>query len=196
LYKKIMPNYRRAMQPGGTFFLTLVTERRRPIFAAGAARALLRKAIDRCRRFHPFELCAIVLLHDHLHLLITLPDGDADFSRRITFIKSAFTQSYLASGGREQPRSSSRLRQRARGVWQRRFWEHTIRDEADRIRHLDYIHYNPVKHGYVNCPHAWPHSSFQRFVVWGHYEHDWCCQCGGRVVMEMPFDKVARSVGE
>ena len=116
-----MPNYRRAIQPGGTFFLTLVTERRMPIFAADEARIMLHKAIDRCRKFHPFELGAIVLLHDHMHMLITLPNSDADFSRRVTYIKSTFTQSFLASGGGEQPRSPSRARQRSRGVWQRRF---------------------------------------------------------------------------
>jgi putative transposase len=149
-----MPNYRRAIQPGGTFFLTLVTERRAPLFATDNARALLRSSITNCQKFHPFLLLAIVLLHDHLHLLITLPDGDSDFSRRITSIKSTFTRSFLAAGGTEQSRSRSRLRQRTRGIWQRRFWEHTIRDEDDRIRHLDYIHYNPVKHQYVDCPHA------------------------------------------
>jgi len=191
-----MPNYRRAIQPGGTFFPTLVTEGRAPIFAAQGARRMLHDAINRCREFHPFELGGIVLLHDHLHLLITLPDGDYDFSRRITFIKSALTRSFLASGGGEQPRSASRLRQRARGVWQRRFWEHTIRDEGDRVRHLDYIHYNPVKHRYVDCPHAWPHSSFHRFVAQRRYERDWCCRCEGRVVDEMKFDDVAASAEE
>ena len=191
-----MPNYRRAFQPGGTFFLTLVTERRAPIFADDAARTLLHDAINQCRKFHPFALDAIVLLHDHLHVLITLPDGDANFSRRITHIKTPFTQKFLASGGGEQARSASRVRQRSRGIWQRRFWEHTIGDKTDRIRHLDYIHYNPVKHGYVKCPHAWPHSSFHRFAEEGYYERDWCCQCGGRVVREMRFDEIAISAGE
>ena len=191
-----MPNYRRAIEPGGTFFLTLVTEGRTPIFAADDARTLLRNAIDRCREFHPFELDAVVLLHDHLHLLITLPKDDADFSGRISYIKSTFTRSFLGSRAGEQPRSASRVRQRARGVWQRRFWEHTIRDETDRIHHLDYIHFNPVKHGYVDCPHAWPHSSFHRFVGQRDYERDWCCRCAGRPVTGMRFDEIAKSVGE
>jgi putative transposase len=191
-----MPNYRRAFQPGGTFFLTLVTERRAPIFAANDARSMLRDAIDRCRIFHAFEFDAIVLLHDHLHLLMTLPIGDADFSRRITHFKSTFTRSFLAAGAGEQPRSPSRLRQRSRGVWQRRFWEHTIRDESDLLRHLDYIHYNPVKHGYVACPHSWPHSSFHRLLGERYYERDWCCQCDGRVVTETPTDEIAKSAGE
>jgi putative transposase len=191
-----VPNYRRAFQPGGTFFLTLVTERRAPLFATDDARAMLRNAIENCRKLHPFVLHAIVLLHDHLHLLITLPAGDSDFSRRITSIKSAFTRSCLAAGHHEQPRSRSRLRQRSRGVWQRRFWEHTIRDENDRIRHLDYIHFNPVKHEYVDCPHAWPHSSFHQFVIQQQYEPDWCCQCDGRIVPAMSFDDIAKSAGE
>jgi putative transposase len=191
-----MPNYRRAIRPGGTFFLTLVTERRAAIFANENARAILRGALNRCREFHPFELDAIVLLHDHLHLLITLPHGDADFSRRITFIKSSFTRTFLGGGGREQARSQSRVRERTRGIWQRRFWEHAIRDETDRIRHLDYLHYNPVKHGYVACPHAWPHSSFNHFVNEGHYAREWCCGCGGREIGAMSFADIAKLAGE
>ena len=137
-----------------------------------------------------------MLLHDHLHLLITLPDEDADFSRRITSIKSTFTRSYLASGGDEQSRSRSGLRQRSRGIWQRRFREHTIRDETDRNRHLDYIHYNAVKHGCVDCPHAWPHSTFHQFVSSKRYELDWCCQCDGRVAPAVDFDDIAKLAGE
>jgi putative transposase len=191
-----MPNYRRAIQPGGTFFLTLVAERRAKVFETEIARTLLREAIEHCRKLHPFVLHAIVLLHDHLHLLITLPDGDADFSRRITSIKSTFTRSFLAAGGSEQSRSRSRLRQRSRGIWQRRFWEHTIRDETDRNRHLDYIHYNAVKHGYVDCPHAWPHSTFHQFVSRGLYDKDWQCQCDGRIAPAMNFDDIAKMAGE
>ncbi len=191
-----MPDYRRAIQPGGTFFLTLVTERRATIFAGEPARALLRGSIEHCRQSHPFALNAIVLLHDHLHLLITLPDGDADFSRRITSIKTTFTRSYLTHGGPEQSRSRSRLRQRSRGVWQRRFREHTIRDENDRNRHLDYIHYNAVKHQYVDCPHAWPHSTFLQSVSRGQYDLDWNCRCDGRVGPALNFDDIAKSAGE
>jgi putative transposase len=174
----------------------VVTERRAPIFAAEAARAMLREALDRCQTFHPFDVDAIVLLPDHLHILITLPEGDADFSGRMTYVKSRFTRSYLAGGGDEQPRSRSRLRQRARGVWQRRFWEHAIRDLEDLHRHFDYMHYNPVKHKYVKCPHAWPHSSFHRFVAERRYERTWCCQCDGIAVPTMEFDDIAHSVGE
>jgi putative transposase len=181
-----MPDYVRAFRPGGTFFLTLVTERRTPVFASESARAMLGAAFERCRKHHPFVLDAIVCLPDHLHMLMTLPDGDADFSLRVGNLKSAFTRAYLAAGGVEQARSASRVRQRARGVWLKRFWEHTIRDCADLLRHYDYIHYNPVKHKHATCPHAWPHSSFHRFVAEKRYEADWCCRC----------DRSSKAVGE
>lgn len=122
--------------------------------------------------------------------------GDADFSRRIAYFKSRFTRTYVAGGGSEQPRSRSCLRQRARGIWQRRFWEHTIRDLEDLRRHFDYVHYNPVKHGYVGCPHAWPHSSFDRFVAESRYERTWCCRCDGIAVPAMEFDDIAHAAGE
>jgi putative transposase len=191
-----MPNYVRAFQPGGTFFITLVTEGRVPIFAEESARAMLHVAFERCRLLHSFVLDAIVLLPDHLHFLVTLPEDDADFSVRIANIKANFTRRYLEANGAEQARSVSRLRQRARGVWQRRFWEHTIRDPTDLLHHFDYLHYNPVKHNYARCPHAWPHSSFHRFVAEKRYDRNWCCQCGGRTVARMEFDDIARSAGE
>ena len=192
-----MPNYRRVFRPGGTFFLTLVTERRAPLFADGSARGLLHDAIARCQLFHPFAIDALVLLPDHLHLLMRLPKGDADFPVRIANIKAGFTRMYLASGGLEQSRSDSRLRQRTRGVWQRRFWEHTLRDEEDLRRHFDYVHYNPVKHKYVACPHAWPHSSFHRFVAENRYEKQWCCRCDGEPApSKMDWDDIAKAAGE
>jgi putative transposase len=172
-----MPEYRRAFAPGGTFFFTLVTERRQPLFADATARVLLRRAFAFTMRRWPLTLDAIVLLPDHLHTIWTLPDGDSDFSTRWSALKRVFTQSWLGTGGPEQPRSASRRHNRRRGVWQRRFWEHLIRDETDFERHCDYIHYNPVKHGLVRCPHEWPYSSFRRFVRDGRYEADWACAC-------------------
>jgi putative transposase len=129
-------------------------------------------------------------------MLMTLPKGDADFSIRVTNLKSAFTREYLANGGAEQDRSESRVRQRARGVWLKRFWEHTIRDGDDLLRHFNYIHYNPVKHKYAGCPHAWPHSSFNRFVAEGRYAAEWCCQCGGGLAACVEHDDIARAAGE
>ena len=116
-----MPFYRRIRREGGTFFLTLVTENRAPILADEEPRAFLRSAIERCRTLHPFTLDAIVLLPDHLHLLMTLPPGDDDYPRRLANLKTGFTRAYLAAGGDEQARSASRVRQRARGVWLKRY---------------------------------------------------------------------------
>jgi len=183
-----MPNYRRAYRPGGTFFFTLVTYRRAGFLCDEPARAMLRSAIERCRSAYPFVTEAMVLLPDHLHALWTLPEGDADFSRRWGRIKKAFTQAWVGAGGWEGAISDSRADNRRRGVWQRRFWEHTIRDERDYERHLHYIHYNPVKHGLAACPHAWPWSSFRRLVTENIYEPDWCCTCDGRVAEEPDFE--------
>jgi putative transposase len=172
-----MPEYRRAFQPGGTFFFTLVTERRAQFLTDPTARRLLRTAFAHARKRLPFTVDAIVLLPDHLHTIWTLPPHDPDFSTRWSYLKRDFTKAWLVRGGPEQPTSRSRRRNRRRGVWQRRFWEHVIRDEADFIRHCDYIHYNPVRHGLVRCPHAWRYSSFHRFVRRGIYEPDWACAC-------------------
>src|SRR5678816_3269059 len=119
-----MPTYRRLFHPGGTYFFTLVTENRAPILCSDSSRKILHDAIATCAKARPFSLNAIVLLPDHLHLLITLPENDSSFSIRISSIKAHFTHHYLASGGQEQLRQDSRLRKRRRGVWQRWFWEH------------------------------------------------------------------------
>jgi putative transposase len=180
-----MPNYRRAFRPGGTFFFTLVTYRRARFLCDDLARAMLRRAIDACRAVAPFDVDAFVLLPDHLHAMWTLPEGDADFSTRWSRIKKRFTDQWLAAGGCEGAVSGSRRHNRRRGVWQRRFWEHMIRDEADRERHLNYIHYNPIKHGLAPCAHAWPWSSFHRLVREGTYVPTWCCACD-RAPVRMP----------
>jgi putative transposase len=172
-----MPDYRRIHRSGGTYFFTVVTERRSPFLCDPAARRILHAAFDACRASRPFEIDAIVLLPDHLHAIWTLPDGDADYSTRWASIKAQFTRAWLGSDGArsEQPRTNSRIRHRHRGLWQRRFWEHTIRDEDDLNRHLDYVHYNPVKHGLARCPHKWPYSSFAKWVCRKGYEPEWCC---------------------
>jgi len=121
----------------------------------------------------PFEQMAIVLLPDHLHFLWRLPDGDNDFSSRIGAIKQCFTRLRLAGGGEEGPATSARARQQYRGVWQKRFHEHWIRDYRDFKRHLDYIHVNPVKHGLADRAADWPWSSFPKYVRRGEYGEDW-----------------------
>ncbi len=189
-----MPDYRRYFAPGGTFFFTLVTLQRRPLFRSPLARRTLREAIRETRRRRAFSMPAVVLLPDHLHCLWTLPEGDADFSTRWRKIKESFTRGYLAAGGSEVAPPGQR-RKGQRGLWQQRFWEHTIRDEDDFGRHMDYIHFNPVKHELVSCAHAWPWSSFHDWVRKGIYDADWCCGCRRRV--EAPdFSMLGKSVRE
>jgi putative transposase len=183
-----MLEYRRAFAPGGTFFFTVVTYDRAPILCTPLARDILRGAIARTRERRPFTLDAIVLLPDHLHAICTLPEDDADFSTRWAMIKREFSANWLAAGGHEGATAAPDLHDRRRGVWQRRFWEHTIRDERDFERHIDYIHYNPVKHGLVPCPHAWQHSSFERWVRERAYDADWQCACNGRSAKAPSFD--------
>lgn len=168
-----MANYRRCYVPGGSYFFTVVTERRAPILANDTARDLLRSAVRACQQQWPFSVDALVLLPDHLHAIWTLPPGDADYSKRWGLIKKYFTQHWLTANGLEQPVSPSKQNQRRRGVWQRRFWEHALRDERDYTQHLDYLHYNPVKHNLVPAVIDWPYSSFHRYVIEGFYPVYW-----------------------
>lgn len=168
-----MSLYRRYFVPGGTYFFTLVTEGRSTLFANDSARQILGRKLRECQDRHPFEMIAIVLLPDHLHMLWSLPLNDTKYSARLNWIKGYFTREWLLNGGGEQSQERSRILERRRGVWQRRFWEHSIRDEVDLENHANYIHYNPVKHGYVKAPCQWEWSSFHRFVDAGHYEQNW-----------------------
>mgnify|MGYP003808201581 CR=1 FL=1 len=138
----------------------------------------------------------MVLLPDHVHMIWTLPCDNADFSRRMALLKKEFTKGWRGLNGLEQPVSPSRRRDRRCGVWQRRFWEHLIRDDNDFIRHCDYIHYNPVKHGLADCPHAWPYSSFHRFVQADVYPRDWRCACGAAPPPPPGFDDIAETARE
>ncbi len=168
-----MPDYRRWYVSGGTFFFTLVTYNRRPILCTDLARRCLHEAIDKVRTDWPCELVAIVLLPDHLHTVWTLPPGDVSYPIRWKLIKAEFTRRYLRGGGAEVSPSPSRLRHSERGIWQRRYWEHTVRDEADLKRCVDYVHWNPKKHGHVTNVRDWRWSSFHRFVNLGEYFPDW-----------------------
>ena len=174
-----MSDYRRYFVAGGTYFFTVVTYRRRRLLTTDLARGCLRAAIEMARDRRPFEMPAIVLLPDHLHALWSLPPGDADYSTRWRRIKERFTADYLAQGGSEGPSSASRRNRGERGVWQRRFWEHAIKDENDFERHFDYIHYNPVKHRLVDCPRQWPYSTFSRWSAAGVYGPRWGCRSQG-----------------
>lgn len=168
-----MPDYRRRFVPGGMYFFTVVTHKRRPLFCSESARRFLGEAMRTIAVEQPFETIAIVLLWDHCHCIWSLPPTDHDFSTRWKKIKRHFTTAWLNSGGEESAVTQSQARRGHRGVWQRRFWEHLIRDEDDLERHFDYIHLNPVKHGFVTRPTDWPWSSFHRFVQGGQYPANW-----------------------
>jgi REP-associated tyrosine transposase len=164
--------YRRVNITGATYFFTLVTEHRRPLFLERAAVALFLTAIETIRARHPFEIDAYVVLPDHLHALWTLPEGDANFSTRWRLIKEAFTRAYIKRHAAPE-RSESRRSKGEQGIWQRRFWEHVVRDDADFVAHVEYIHLNPVHHGLAAAPRDWPHSSFSSWVERGIYDARW-----------------------
>ena len=168
-----MPQYLRSFVPGGTYFFTVVTEDRVPLFHDELARTILGQKFRDCHALMPFQVDAIVLLPNHFHAIVTLPPGDTRYPARIGWIKKEFTKSWLAAGGTEQEGSYSRVVDRRRGVWQRKYWEHTIRDERDFECHFDYVHYNPVKHGYVTRPVDWIHSSIHRYIRLGWFSEDW-----------------------
>lgn len=168
-----MPEYKRYREDGATYFFTLVTDGRVPLFREPEARSLLRRFLTECRTHWPFTTDAMVLLPDHLHALWSMPAGDANYSRRWGWIKKEFTKTWLGAGNGERPVSAGRARNGYRGVWQPRFWEHQIRDEDDFIAHADYVHYNPVKHGYVKFAREWDWSTFRQCVAAGWYPGDW-----------------------
>ena len=175
-----MVAYRRNFVPGGTFFFTVTIADRRSSVLIDCVDAL-RMAFRVTRKERPFSIDAIVILPDHLHATLTLPPDDSDFSGRWRRIKSLFTHQVIARGI-----STSRNDKGEYRLWQRRFWEHTIRNEADFERHADYIHYNPVKHGLVSQVVDWRYSSFHRYVRQGILPMDW----GGKLVFP------ARGFGE
>jgi putative transposase len=168
-----MPDYRRAFTPGGTYFFTVVTDRRRPILCDPPVRAALREALRSVRAAHPFDIDSWVLLPDHLHCIWVLPDGDTAFPRRWAMVKRAVTQRCGSSLHVESWATPSKRRRHESTLWQRRYWEHQIRDAGDLNRHRDYLHWNPVKHGYVSRVSDWPYSTFHRFVRQEHYAPDW-----------------------
>lgn len=170
-----MPDYRRFRSAGGTFFFTVKTERNAPIFGDPQNVRLLGQVLREMKARWPFQMNALVLLPDHLHAIWSLRASDFDYSIRWAWLKKEFTRRYLDAGGNEQRTSMSRQQNRRRGVWQRRFWEHTILNDGDFDAHFDYVHWNPVKHGYVKTPAEWPHSTFHRWVNAGVYDASWGC---------------------
>jgi putative transposase len=167
-YKTRMTDYRRNRVPGGTYFFTV------NLFNRGSRLLvekidILRNAVREVKSSDPFHIDAWVVLPEHLHCIWTLPEGDEAFSSRWQAIKAKFSESLPAG----EYRSMSRVEKGERGIWQRRFWEHTIRDDTDYAAHMDYIHFNPVKHCLVSDARDWPHSSFHRAIRRGLYPPQW-----------------------
>jgi putative transposase len=167
--------YRRDFTPGATYFFTVVTFRRSRFFSQADNIAKLRTAFHDEQNRRPFVINAIVVLPDHIHAIWTLPPGDANYSIRWRNIKRAFT--FALSHEQRPDVHASRLHKMEQAIWQRRFWEHRIRDEQDFENHVNYIHYNPVKHGYVSRPSDWPHSSIHRFIRQGVLPAEWGGNC-------------------
>lgn len=160
--------YRRALVPGGTFFFTVnLADRSQTLLTDHIA--TLRASVRQVMTAHPFEILAMVVLPDHLHALWQLPEGDSNYPLRWLLIKSGFSRAFCPG---ESIRLSRRLK-RERGIWQRRYWEYQIRNEHDLLQHIDYIHFNPVKHGHVQRAVDWPYSSIHRYVREGMLTEDW-----------------------
>ncbi|WP_448204486.1 REP-associated tyrosine transposase [Azospirillum sp. sgz302134] len=163
--------YRRDRTPGGTYFFTVVTQDRRPLFADPQFVDLLRGAFRAVRARHPFTIDAIVVLPDHLHTIWTLPEGDAGYDVRWNQLKGWLSKRCPESIC--DSTLSNRRARREKSIWQRRYWEHRIRDEQDLAAHMHYIHWNPVKHGLVASASEWPYSSFHACVRRGLYSPEW-----------------------
>jgi len=171
-----MPDYRRSRVPGATYFFTVnLLDRHSDLLVANIEP--LREAVRQVRSRRPFHIDAWVVLPDHMHALWTLPEADSDFPGRWRAIKIAFSKSLPDV----EQRSAVMSRRGERGVWQRRYWEHTVRDKRDYAAHMDYIHFNPVKHGLVTRPGDWPFSSFHSAVSAGFYPADWAVADGAEL---------------
>jgi putative transposase len=163
-----MPNYRRAFIPGGCWFFTVnLLDRRQTLLVDHVA--ALREAVAATRQSYDFTIQAFVVLPDHLHAIWSLPPDDCDFSTRSRLIKTRFAKSLP----KRERLTAVRTARNERGIWQRRFWEHLIRDETDYARHVEYCYINPLKHQLVARVRDWPHSSFHRDVRAGLFPLDW-----------------------
>jgi putative transposase len=168
-----MPQYRRNYVEGGSYFFTVVTYRRQPLLDDMII-PIFNEGLKECLAKKTFVVEAMVILPDHIHCIWQLPPADDDYSSRWKSIKAFFTKEYFRRVGEVPTKPTASMRNKGeKGTWQRRFWEHTIRDEGDYRLHCDYIHYNPVKHGFVKAPRDWPHSSFHEFVEKGFYSESW-----------------------
>ncbi len=168
-----MPNFRRALVPSGTFFFTVVTYKRRQILTKPESLKILRNVIHEVKQLLPFSIDGWVLLPNHIHCIWSLPEGDFNFSKRWGMIKAIFSKRAKGFLHKEELMTDTKRKYREATIWQRRFWEHMIRDEDDFNKHMNYIHYNPVKHGLVTSVKDWPYSTFHRCVKSGFYQPDW-----------------------
>lgn len=160
--------YRRADVAGATYFVTVnLRDRKTDLLVRHFD--LLRIVINDVKHRHAFRLEAMVVLPEHLHAIWTLPEGDSNFSLRWSLIKSAFSRRLPML----ESISTSRQSQRERGIWQRRFWEHLVRDDNDFSRHVEYIHFNPVKHGLAKRATDWPYSTLHKFIDEGRLPVNW-----------------------
>jgi putative transposase len=163
-------DYRRNYVAGGTYFFTLVTENRKPYFKLAENCTIFMDAIRYVQKNHPFDLVAYVIMPDHIHMIWTLPEDDSNYSTRLRLVKSYFTRKMK---NRPQVQNISRLLKGEQEIWQRRFWEHTCKDDRDLENHIDYLHFNPCKHGFSTEPYLWNYSSFGEFVKNGYYPPNW-----------------------
>ncbi len=175
-----MPDYRRAWHPGGTYFFTLTLLERHGNDLLIRNIELLRAVVNSVRQRHPFRIHSWVVLPEHLHCVIELPPDDADYATRWRLIKTEFSKALPHA----ERLSAVRVRRGERGIWQRRYWEHAIRDERDYQAHMDYVHINPVKHGLVGRVLDWPYSTFHTLVANGVYPDNW----GGGNEGELRYD--------
>ena len=163
LYNFIMSRFKRYYVPDSIVFITSITKNRNPIFSNKQNREIFFSTIDNADTILSFELSAFVLLPDHFHLLIKTNDPQGNFSKIVKSIKGNFTANYKNFYNLNEQIS----------LWQPKFWDHVIRNENDLKNHLDYIHWNPVKHGYVAEPDLWESSSFKKWINEGLYSSDW-----------------------
>jgi putative transposase len=192
----IVPQYRRARIPGSIIFITCVTYQRQPLFQDPRNIQRLRDALAQTKMERPFNILAAVILPNHLHFLWKLPENDCNYSARVGRMKVLFTRAFNTQATISNILSISRQKHREQGVWQRRFWERSLCDQKEINHYLNYIHYNPVKHGLVSCPHAWPYSSFSRYVDQGIYSANWACQCRGYLEEIPDFSDISDLTGE
>jgi len=179
-----MPNYKRFYLENSSVFITVVTYNRNMILIENVD--LLRDCLNATKDIFDFEIDAFVILPDHFHVILS-PKNINEFSKIMGYFKKEFTKA-IGDEFKNSNISESRLKRNEKGVWQRRFYEHIIRDEDDLRKHLDYIHYNPIKHGYVSSVNDWEFSSFNKFVQLNNYDEDWGSKLDIKHIEELEYE--------